>query len=333
MAGQRLILPLFMGAVLIALGVGLAHQLHDALPATLQVSNEVAWAAEAGLYVIGVALASRSLRLSQMVMVFGLMVGLRLGMSWGVAQMHSGHPGGMELRGLLAVFALAAGLASKEVLLALDGVRPELVLRSAPAKSGGRSAPAPRLERVSFRFLTTAESGSATAVEMAPKPATTEPAPAAELVSPLIPPPLPEEYADRPIEIPAAALVNQLPPEWVNDPNETRRQTEVVRIPLAVLWPELREGQLRIPLSDLQPYLPNGLVSIPAVGRNGQAVTDLAVPLQVVVPQLPSELFALGRRAPLPWAKMEAETTAPLFAPTNGTVRAAPAAVPVRTQV
>ncbi len=319
-----------MGAVLVALGVGLAHQLYGALPGALQVSNELAWAAEAGLYVVGVALASRSLRLSQMVMVFGAMVALRLGMSWGVAQMHGGNPGGLELRGLLAVFALAAGLATKEILLALDGAGPEVVVRTAAraASAGvGRSAPAARLERVSFRFLTTDAAASPQAEAF--KPATPEIAPAAELVSPLVPPPLPEEYAERPIEVPAAALLKQLPPDWVNDPHGTRAETEVVRIPLAVLWPEMREGELRIPLSDLQPYLPHGLVAVPAVGRNGHAVTDLLVPMSVVVPQLPGELFALGRRAPLPWSKMELETTTPLFAPTNGTLRVATAPVAV----
>jgi hypothetical protein len=124
-----------------------------------------------------------------------------------------------------------------------------------------------------------------------------EPRPAAHALRPATLQPMLE--IEGWVRVPAAALLEQLPAG-------TEIEDEQVEIPLALIVPRLREGELRIPVAEL-----DGIISLPP-GADDDVSVEL--PLAQVVPQLPDEALELPPCSPPQWLLVDAELEDIFFA-------------------
>jgi len=110
--------------------------------------------------------------------------------------------------------------------------------------------------------------------------------------------PVPE--VEGSVTVPASVLSEQLPPG-------TQVDGEQVEIPLALVVPRLREGEVHLPAASL-----DGIVMLPVNADDEQATVEL--PLALIVAQLPDEVLELPEMEPPSWLAMESELEDIFFA-------------------
>ncbi len=118
--------------------------------------------------------------------------------------------------------------------------------------------------------------------------------------------------AAGPIEVPATALLAELPREMVTDKARRLCDSEQIALPGDKVLPQLREAQVVFSISEIIELLPP---------RAQKAVSDrpdlseecVSIPLELIVPQLPLETFALPPASPPEWADV-AQTDGVVFA-------------------
>jgi len=101
------------------------------------------------------------------------------------------------------------------------------------------------------------------------------------------------------VTVPASVIADQLPA------GAEVKAAELL-IPLALVMPRLREGQVRIPVTALED------VSIP-MGASDQIAT-VELPLPLIAPQIPDEALELPETAPPPWLAVDATVEDVFFA-------------------
>jgi hypothetical protein len=120
------------------------------------------------------------------------------------------------------------------------------------------------------------------------------------------------------IELPASAVLALLPEELATDKALAIGEAQTVTIPLHVVHPQLREGQVLFTVGELRSMLP------PAVRKALVQPSDsdpemenipVSLPLEHVVPQLPAEALELPAASPPDWAEVD-ETEKIVFATT-----------------
>lgn len=119
------------------------------------------------------------------------------------------------------------------------------------------------------------------------------------------------------IELPLSVLLAELPQELVTDRAANHDESELVSIPMQVVVKQLREAQIVVTLDDCYDWLPSGVMGSPgefAVSDEGAA--SVILPLELVVPQLPPEVFELPPPSPPAWAEAEVEDSV-VFATTQ----------------
>lgn len=91
--------------------------------------------------------------------------------------------------------------------------------------------------------------------------------------------------------VPASVVAEQLPPG-------AQVTSEELLIPLSLIMPRLRTGEVRIPLAELEEVcLPLGL---------DEQEASVELPLRLIVPQIPDEALELGDAQPPSWLAVEA---------------------------
>lgn len=101
------------------------------------------------------------------------------------------------------------------------------------------------------------------------------------------------------VTIPASVVAEQLPAG-------AQVKAAELLIPLALVMPRLREGEVRIPVTELED------VSIP-MGASDQALT-IVLPLQLIAPQIPDEALELPETPPPSWLIVDAALEDVFFA-------------------
>ena len=128
---------------------------------------------------------------------------------------------------------------------------------------------------------------------------------------------LPSASVKGTIEVPLSVLLAELPQELVTDRAAEHDESELVSIPMNVVVRQLREAQIVVTLDDCYDWLPSGVMGSPgefAVSDEGAA--SVILPLELVVPQLPPEVFELPPPSPPAWAQAEVDESV-VFATTQ----------------
>ena len=147
----------------------------------------------------------------------------------------------------------------------------------------------------------------------AAKESSAEAAPWAEAEVPY----LPSAPVKGTIEVPLRVLLAELPQELVTDRAAEHDESELVSIPMNVVVRQLREAQIVVTLDDCYDWLPSGVMGSPgdfAISDEGAA--SVILPLELVVPQLPPEVFELPPPSPPAWAEAEVDESV-VFATTQ----------------
>lgn len=262
---------------------------------------------EAAFYSAVVALACRRLSLRAEALGVPALFAMRIGVSAvAAASVHlgaSGHwPAAVDFLAPGWAAWVTAGAFSAAALSMVGG----MMLQSAQA-TRGQSARGPVAALAPAKVAFESERPQQ-APGVAPRP-TTEPAEAApttfQVLEPLpaatpavvLPPPPPQ--VEGWITLPASALRAQLPPG-------AEVEGESLVIPLSLIVPRLREGQVRIPLEELR-----GIISLPP---DGEETAQVELPLPLVVQQLPDEVLELPESTPPSWLAVDAGLEEVLFA-------------------
>ena len=119
---------------------------------------------------------------------------------------------------------------------------------------------------------------------------------------------LPSASVQGTIELPLRVLLAELPQELVTERAAHHDESELVSIPMKVVVRQLREAQIVVTLDDCYDWLPSGVMGSPgefAVSDEGAA--SVILPLELVVPQLPPEVFELPPPSPPAWAQAEVD--------------------------
>jgi hypothetical protein len=178
---------------------------------------------------------------------------------------------------------------------------------AARQKRGGKDRPAaqPTVTKVAF------DTSTPTAVSLAEGPATAARSlgddgdvfrvlePTARNAQPAAPLIQPMPQIEGWVTVPAAVVAEQLPAGAEVNAAE-------LLVPLALVVPRLREGEVRLPLSALED------VTVSMGAADGEVSVDL--PLRLIVPQLPDELLELPEAHPPPWLVADAALEDVFFA-------------------
>jgi len=111
---------------------------------------------------------------------------------------------------------------------------------------------------------------------------------------------LPEHLKDTYIEVPLAAISDQLPSGILKaDIIETAQQTAMlVEVPLSTIAPQLKEAQVLVTAASLISFMPKSWLDATEIKGDEKVV----LPLEKIIPQIPVELFELPPTTPFSWA-------------------------------
>jgi hypothetical protein len=112
--------------------------------------------------------------------------------------------------------------------------------------------------------------------------------------------------ADTAIEVPVMALLAELPREMVTDEARALDDGRSVVIPTDRVLPQLREAQVLLSIQEITELLPHRMrkaLSQPAEVNLGCDTVN--IPLELIVPQIPLDAFALPDPSPPAWADVE----------------------------
>ena len=230
--------------------------------------------------------------------LFALRMGISAAAGSAVRLMSSAHahPVAAALSPVWVVWATAAGFAVAAIYLLRDPLLPAPAADAgrAPAKTGSPSASG----KVSFESGSPSDAALAEAVSASAAPPDGDDD--ASLFRVLEPRAMARQEAQAApfmqlegwVTMPASLLLEQLPAgaESVQDR---------VEIPLALIMPQLRAGQIRIPASRLEGIM------LPRGAADEEVTVEL--PLEMVVPQLPEEALELPECSPPSWLVEDAE--------------------------
>ena len=115
------------------------------------------------------------------------------------------------------------------------------------------------------------------------------------------------------VDLPLSAVLAQIPRELWGENAQGYTPSHPVAIPMEVVVPQLKEARIVVRLLDLYTWLPPGAVRAPAELDHERQSELILLPLELVVPQLPLEVFELPPATPPAWAHMD-ENESVLFA-------------------
>ncbi len=119
---------------------------------------------------------------------------------------------------------------------------------------------------------------------------------------------VPQLNVEGEVELPASSILALLPDELVTDKALAIGEAQTVTIPLHIVHPQLREGQVLFTASELRGMLPPAVrKALAQPGDSGPEVENMPVslPLEHIVPQLPAEALELPPPAPPAWAEVD----------------------------
>jgi hypothetical protein len=210
---------------------------------------------------------------------------------------------------LAAMLAIATWMPLRSALGGHRSYRRARAMRARSATLTQRDAPTPSDSEQADRGFVVGVPGaeSQAAAETSAGPGS-QPQGAAGATSPLAGPPLAVECE---VQIPLALVLSQLGQAGAVDEStlvEVRPDLNM-SIPVSLVTPGLREGEVALPISALAPYLPNGIPYDAASEEMGEMTAQpmIVLPLEIIVPQIPVEAFALPERSSPDW--MSAEPT------------------------
>jgi len=102
---------------------------------------------------------------------------------------------------------------------------------------------------------------------------------------------LPIAIVDGWVSVPASVVEQQLPPG-------AQVRAEEILVPLALVMPRLREGEVRVPLNELDD------ISVPISAA--ESATSVELPLRLIVPQIPEQALELPETQPPAWLSVDA---------------------------
>jgi hypothetical protein len=114
--------------------------------------------------------------------------------------------------------------------------------------------------------------------------------------------PTPQVHGE--IELPLRALLAGLPEAMLSESARDYGDDFPVALPLPMIVPQLKEGQVFVPLAKLQELLPPGVLAAPeSTGLEGEPML-VALALEEVVPALPPHVLELPPPSPPAWAAL-----------------------------
>ncbi len=114
------------------------------------------------------------------------------------------------------------------------------------------------------------------------------------------------------IELPLSRVLTLLPEEVVTDKALALGDSQSLIISLDAIHPQLREGQVLFTLGELRGMLPPAVRKALVQPSDSEAEvesTPVALPLEVIVPQLPPEALELPPPSPPSWAEVDGTDT------------------------
>ena len=118
---------------------------------------------------------------------------------------------------------------------------------------------------------------------------------------------------DGTIDLPLHAVLAQVPRELWGGSAQGYDPSHPVPVPLEVVVPQLKDARIVVRLLDLYDWLPPDAVRSPAELGDGKQSEVVLLPLELIVPQLPLEVFELPPATPPAWAHVD-ENESVLFA-------------------
>ena len=106
------------------------------------------------------------------------------------------------------------------------------------------------------------------------------------------------------IELPLRTLLPRIPQDYVAPRATQYSPSHPVSIPLSLIVPQLKEGQIFVRLEEMRDLLPPGLLVAPeSTGLEGDPLL-VSLALEDVVPALPLEVLELPPPSPPAWAEL-----------------------------
>jgi hypothetical protein len=115
------------------------------------------------------------------------------------------------------------------------------------------------------------------------------------------------------IDLPLGAVLTQVPRELWGDSAGDYAPSHPVSVPIEFVVPQLKEARIVVRWSDLYEWLPPGAGRADVGLGHGKRDDLVLLPLELVVPQLPPEVFELPEATPPAWAHVD-ENESVLFA-------------------
>ncbi len=115
---------------------------------------------------------------------------------------------------------------------------------------------------------------------------------------------------DGEVELSLSGVLALMPENLVTDRALALSDTEVVRIPLTAILPQLKEAQVVFNVGELREWIPLTVRKALVQPDQSDIETEnglVALPLNLVVPQVPAEAFELPPPSPPAWAKVDAD--------------------------
>ena len=119
---------------------------------------------------------------------------------------------------------------------------------------------------------------------------------------------LPRLSIEGEVEVPARAILALFPEELVTDRAMALGDSQSLRVLLNIIHPQLKEAQVVFSVGELRGMLPPAVrKALVPPDHSGHEVesTPIALPLEVIVPQLPPEALELPPPSPPGWAEAE----------------------------
>jgi hypothetical protein len=166
-----------------------------------------------------------------------------------------------------------------------------------------RSAAGPQADGDSGLLIVTVKDRAATGVEPPKAAQPTE----SSVVRPVL-------AVALPIEVPLSALLAELPREMVTDKARQMSDGRAVVLPADSILPQLAEAQVRLGIHEFTELLPSNVrKALLSPSDISLEFDQVDIPLELIVPQLPADAFALAPASPPEWADVD-ETDGIVFA-------------------
>jgi len=115
------------------------------------------------------------------------------------------------------------------------------------------------------------------------------------------------------IDLPLNAVLAQIPRELWGENAGGYNASHPVPVPLDVIIPQLKEARIAVRLGEIHQWLPPGAMRDPSELDLERGASLILLPLELVVPQIPCEVFELPAPSPPAWANIR-ENEMVLFA-------------------